>query len=114
MSRGNTNAKTELLETVGTNKVLCIEIAYTPSSLWGEEDEPEEHFIATLPVNHTEDEYEKFIDRLDFDYDSGYGGQELFGTIWMQDGTWFTRGEYDGSEWWDYHSCPEIPKNLKL
>lgn len=112
MSRANTNAKTEFLEIVGTNKVLCAEIAYTPSSLWGEEDQPEEHFIAILPVNHTQDEYEKFIDRLDFDYDSGYGGQELFGIIWMQDGTWFTRGEYDGSEWWQHHSCPPIPEEL--
>jgi hypothetical protein len=112
MSR-DTNAKTEFLETVSTKKVLCAEITYYPNSLWGEEEQPMEHFIATLPVNHTEDEYEEFIDSLDFDYDSGYGGQELFGTIWMQDGTWFTRGEYDGSEWWQHHSCPEIPENLK-
>ena len=46
------------------------------------------------------------------DYDSGYGSQQLFGTIWYKDGTWSTRGEYDGSEWWKYNSCPELPKLL--
>ena len=46
------------------------------------------------------------------DYDAGYGSQELYGTIWYKDGTWSTRGEYDGSEWWDYHCVPEIPVKL--
>jgi len=45
--------------------------------------------------------------KLNVEYDSGYGGQQLFGTIWMVDGTWWTRGEYDGSEWWQHHECPE-------
>lgn len=43
---------------------------------------------------------------LDFDYDSGYGGQELFGHIWYADGTWSNRGEYDGSEWWELVEPP--------
>lgn len=46
---------------------------------------------------------------LDFDYNNGYGGQELFGNIWYADGTWSERGEYDGSEWWEYKKCPDIP-----
>ena len=46
------------------------------------------------------------IARLDFEYDNGYGGQELFGTVVFKDGSWLDRGEYDGSEWWDYHRCP--------
>ena len=48
------------------------------------------------------------------EYNDGYGSQELFGTIWMTDGTWYTRGEYDGSEWWEHHACPdwEISKAL--
>ena len=44
---------------------------------------------------------------------SGYGGQELFGTIWYEDGTWSDRGEYDGSEWWNYNKCPDIPDDVK-
>jgi hypothetical protein len=65
-----------------------------------------------LKVNHTEEELESFLKSLDFEYDSGYGSQELFGTVWLEDGTWFTRGEYDGSEWWEYHKLPEIPAEL--
>jgi hypothetical protein len=63
-----------------------------------------------LKVNHTDDDLEEFRTKLDFKYDSGYGGQELYGTVWLDDGTWLSRGEYDGSEWWEHHACPEIPK----
>ena len=43
---------------------------------------------------------------LDFEYDDGYGGQVLFGYIIFKDGTWLSRGEYDGSEWWEYNKTP--------
>jgi hypothetical protein len=61
----------------------------------------------------TKDEWNEFLNKLDFEYDSGYGSQELFGTIWYEDGTWSDRGEYDGSEWYEYHMCPEVPSELK-
>jgi len=53
---------------------------------------------------------EQALPHLNFIYDNGYGGQELFGTIWYTDGTWSERGEYDGSEWWVYHKCPPLPE----
>ena len=45
-------------------------------------------------------------------YDNGYGGQEVATDliIKMKDGSWFERGEYDGSEWWAYKKSPEIPQ----
>jgi len=46
------------------------------------------------------------VSKLNFEYDSGYGSQEVYGTIVFKDGSWLERGEYDGSEWWDYKSCP--------
>jgi len=52
------------------------------------------------------------LDILDFDYDEGYGGQELFGTVLFNDGSWLTRGEYDGSEWWDYNRMPTVQEVL--
>ena len=52
------------------------------------------------------------LDKLDFDYDDGYGIQELFGIVWFKDGSWLERGEYDGSEWWTYKFTPEIPQEL--
>ena len=65
-----------------------------------------------LKVDYTADDYERFLKELDFNYYSGYGGQELFGTVWFKDSTWAGRGEYDGSEWWEEYSFPEIPKEL--
>jgi hypothetical protein len=63
-----------------------------------------------LKDNHTQKDYLDFLDRLDFEYDDGYGTQELYGIVWLPDGTWLDRGEYDGSEWWTYRVCPEIPQ----
>ena len=37
---------------------------------------------------------------LNFEYDDGYGAQELFGYVWFTDGSWSERDEYDGSERW--------------
>ena len=48
------------------------------------------------------------IDQLDFTYDSGYGTQKLFGVVFFNDNTWLDRGEYDGSEWWDYITTPTL------
>ena len=45
----------------------------------------------------------------DYEYDSGYGTQKLFGTVWFKDGTWATRNEYDGSEHWKRYKRPELP-----
>ena len=67
---------------------------------------------SSLPLTYTQEQYAKFMLSLDFTYDNGYGGQELDGKIWFKDGTWADRGEYDGSEWWNYHKCPYIPAFL--
>jgi hypothetical protein len=101
------NAKEEFLGHNRNRKVLCATIFYR--DCWEYNTPGSKH---DLSVNYTPKEYDAFIESLDFEYDSGYGGQELFGTIWYEDGTWSDRGEYDGSEWWDYHSCPEIPETL--
>ncbi len=49
------------------------------------------------------------LEKLDFEYDNGYGAQYLTGTIWYTDGTWSERGEYDGSEWWEHKERPPLP-----
>jgi hypothetical protein len=96
------NAKQELLEAVkDTAKIKCASIAHRR---W--EDEASKK---VLKLNHTNDEYNEFLNSLDFEYDSGYGGQELYGTVWLEDGTWLSRGEYDGSEWWEHNVLPAIP-----
>lgn len=45
---------------------------------------------------------------LDFEYDEGYGSQELFGFIWYNGCTWSERSEYDGSECWQYKKRPDL------
>jgi len=49
---------------------------------------------------------------VDFGYDEGYGAQYVFGYIWLTNGVWMDRGEYDGSEWWEWHKYPQIPDEL--
>lgn len=65
--------------------------------------------VYVLKTDFTGNDYEKFLNSLDFQYDAGFGGQVLFGTIFYSDGTWSERREYDGSEWWEYKKRPEIP-----
>lgn len=45
------------------------------------------------------------------DYDSGYGAAEIAEDLMiiMNDDCWYDRGEYDGSEWWEYHSPVQVP-----
>lgn len=53
---------------------------------------------------------EEVLPKLDFEYDDGYGHQQLYGNIWFSDGTWSEREEYDGSERWEYRlGCPDLP-----
>lgn len=101
------NAKKEFLSFVDNKEILCAEISFKYD--WEKERPITEH---KLVLNYTQDQYNAFIESLDFNYDAGYGGQELFGTIWFKDNSWALRGEYDGSEWWEHHVYPVIPKTL--
>jgi len=65
-----------------------------------------------LSTNYTPQDLIIFFNKLDFDYNNGFSSQYIFGTVWLDDGTWLARGEYDGSEWWDHCFCPSIPKFL--
>lgn len=101
------NAKEELLRILSDNnlEIKCASIDLNPDY----EDEKE---VYDLKLNYTDEEYQKFIESLNFEYNNGFGGQELFGIVWLKDGTWLSRGEYDGSEWWEHNVLPEIPKEL--
>lgn len=49
-----------------------------------------------------------FLVHMDFEYDNGFGGARIpldliiAGTDW-----WLERGEYDGSEWWEFKQMPK-------
>ena len=85
--------------------IKCLNITY------GSEFDDSRKVIL-LKIKHTLEEGLLVWKALDFGYDSGYGGQELFGIVWLVDGTWLERGEYDGTEWWEHKECPEIPEEL--
>ena len=108
----NTNAKQEFLNHINQNNVEVFCATIQKGDDYGDDDEIiERTFILT--TGYTQKDWNDFLSKLDFMYDSGYGGQEVFGTIWYKDGTWSERGEYDGSEWYEYHKCPDIPENVR-
>lgn len=63
-----------------------------------------------LKSTRTLEDEEKFLKTLQgIEYDAGYGLQQLFGVVVFKDGSWLSRGEYDGSEWWEHNKCPKEP-----
>lgn len=107
-----TNAKQEWLELVNGKKVVAAWVGMEED--WDTKT-GEDIYRKNLRLlkGHTEEEYAKFLECLDFEYDSGFGCQELFGMIWYGDGSWSERDEYDGSEWWSLRSLPQIPEWLQ-
>jgi len=98
------NAKAEFIEEAEGKTVKC---AMVERGTWARTDA--EYF---LPCDYTPAEYDAFLQSLDFEYDHGYGTQELFGTIWYTDGTWSERYEYDGAEEWQHRTVPVVPPEL--
>ena len=51
-----------------------------------------------------------FFMRADKEYDDGYGGAEVDQCLTIVgDDWWLERGEYDGSEWWEFKTMPKKP-----
>lgn len=60
--------------------------------------------------------WEEFSIVANIEYDNGYGGNEVPSDLMVvgQD-WWLERGEYDGSEWWEYKTYPKKPtKKIRL
>jgi len=105
------NARKELEEILNKlkekqNVLVCADISY--EARWGDDDKKQ----ITLTHPHTKEEAEAFFKALDFNYNNGFGSQELFGTVWLTYGVWLSRWEYDGSEGWTVNSCPHISNHL--
>jgi hypothetical protein len=53
-----------------------------------------------------------FESAANFDYDAGYGGAQINTSLKIVgDNWWLERGEYDGSEWWEFKTLPGKPEN---
>lgn len=106
------NAKEEFLQRTNGYVVLCAILQQ--ADVWHDEEEeggrkPWRHI---LKKGYSEEDYQAFLKSIDFHYSNGYGGQEVDGVIWLENGQWYDRGEYDGSEWWQFHCYPTIPEIL--
>lgn len=88
------NAKVEIVEHIGERKVELVRVVF--GRIYGNDKKIIEGSL------------EYVLPMLDFNYDDGYGSRHLHGYIWYADGTWSSRGEYDGSEWWEHHSRPPM------
>ena len=59
--------------------------------------------------------WEEFEKIANFEYDNDYGAQEIaYDLVIVGKDWWLERGEYDGSEWWEFKQLPEKPKNHKV
>ena len=100
-----TNAKKEFISVTKGLKVINV-------SIWKNDSDYNPIYFDLLEGYSLED-YEKFLDKLDFDYSSEYEGQVLFGLIGCENNIWLDRREYDGSEWWEEQEYPNIDKLIK-
>lgn len=102
------NAKQELLDIIKSRNLTILKIDVTLEKI--------EYDLSSNEYNSI-DKHITAFDDLDFDYDSGYGIQELFGVVYCKDSddnpTWLTRGEYDGSEWWIVNTIPRFYNTIK-
>ena len=99
------NAKQEFLEQVNNRGLICAELQLGEYEL-----DNSSSFL--LKLNHTKAELQTFLESINFNYDDGYGGQNLFGFIWHTGASWSERFEYDGAENWDFKEIPTIPQYL--
>lgn len=53
---------------------------------------------------------EMFFIKADKNYDNGYGSAEVDESLMIVGNDWWLeRGEYDGSEWWEFKTMPQMP-----
>lgn len=71
-------------------------------------------FIGSVYSGHS-CSWEEFLSLANFTYDNSFGGQIIPSdlVIAFSDGSWLSRGEYDGSEWWDYNVPFVVPAETK-
>ena len=58
---------------------------------------------------HTKMTVKEFLEHANFEYDDGYGLEEInTNLILVGKDFWLERNTYDGSEWWEYKSMPNV------
>jgi hypothetical protein len=107
------NAKVELISLLQDENIARESIQW--ADLCRDVYEPNGEYFKQricLSPGYTRQELQTFLEQLDFDYDNGFGVQELHGKIALSHHRWLERGEYDGSEWWELRVFPLCPEHL--
>jgi hypothetical protein len=56
-----------------------------------------------------------FVSRANFEYNPGSGSNEVaMNLVVVGDDWWLERGEYDGSEWWDFKTVPTMQPGAQV
>lgn len=59
--------------------------------------------------DHSKITVKEFLEHANFEYDDGFGSEEInTDLILVGKDFWLERHEYDGSEWWEYKSMPNV------
>lgn len=96
-----TNLYAETIEAINGREIAYAKIK-VHNDIFGDDVK-----YINLKQNNTYSERGEFYNSMrNINYDRGYGTQYVYGFIVFTDGTWITREEYDGSEWWENHKCP--------
>ncbi len=101
------NAKEEFLEEIKDKKLVCARIGVDRYDF----GQKIKWFV--LKNNYSEEDFKLFCEELSFEYDGGFGSQELFGIILFED-SFSNRHEYDGSEYWDNHKMPTVEEVVTI
>lgn len=101
------NAKEELIEILKNKaRIKCADYILEGNSriISGE-----------LCCDYSEIEYERFLDKLNFDYINNKTKEyeNLKGVVWLEDGTWLERVTIKKINIWKHETVPEIPEHLK-
>lgn len=60
-------------------------------------------------ATHTKVTVKEFLEHANVEYKNGYGIEEInTDLILVGKDFWLERHEYDGSEWWEYKSMPNV------
>jgi len=115
------NLKEELQRYLGClgekTNIKCAYITYDFDFEEAEEDEEfEKQRIYELSIKHNKIDLEIFLNSLDFEYDNNCEDWEvphIYGYVWLTDGTWLSRVEFDEKECWTRKRYPKIPAHLE-
>lgn len=70
--------------------------------------------VLWVGTNAARGSWDDFAALADIEYDAGYGGNEINeNLVIVGDNWWLERGEYDGSEWWDFKTIPNPPDDAR-